>query len=83
MSRVKPGTSWDGFQSVQAGMTRKIINLRRARKQKAREGARTEADANAARHGEVKPVRALRAAREELETRRLDGHRRDDSDEPE
>ena len=63
-------------------MTGKLVNLRRARKQKARQDARAEADTNAARHGEVKPVRALRAAREELETRRLDGHRRDTSDEP-
>jgi len=61
-------------------MTGKIINLRRARKQKARTGARTEADSNAARHGEAKAVRPLREARAELEAKRLDGHRREDAD---
>jgi len=64
-------------------MTGKLVNLRRARKQKARDDARSQADTNAARHGEAKPVRALREAREELEARRLDGHRREDSDEQE
>jgi hypothetical protein len=61
----------------------KVINLRRARRQKARESARAEAATNAARHGEAKPVRALREAREDLEARRLDGHRREDPDEQE
>ncbi|MHA1528557.1 MAG: DUF4169 family protein [Alphaproteobacteria bacterium] len=60
-------------------MTGKPVNLRRARKQKAREEARAEADASAARHGEAKPVRTLREAREALEARRLEGHRREDS----
>ena len=58
-------------------MTGKPVNLRRARKQKAREEARAEADANAARHGEAKPVRSLREAQDELEARRLEGHRRE------
>ena len=58
-------------------MTGKPVNLRRARKQKAREEARAEADANAARHGEAKPVRSLREVRDELEARRLEGHRRE------
>jgi len=61
-------------------MSGKVVNLRRARKQKARASARTEADANAARHGETKGVRSLRGAQSELEARRLDGHRRDDAD---
>jgi hypothetical protein len=64
-------------------VTGKPVNLRRARKQKAREEARAEADANAARHGEAKPVRSLREAWQELEARRLDGHRREDADERE
>ena len=64
-------------------MTAKPVNLRRTRKHKARQQARTEADANAARHGEAKPVRLLREARDELEARRLEGHRRDDSDDAE
>ncbi len=61
-------------------MPGKPVNLRHARKQKAREEARAEADANAARHGEARPVRSLREAREDLEARRLEGHRRDDAD---
>ena len=61
-------------------MSGKPVNLRRARKHKAREQARAEADANAACHGEAKPVRSLRKARDELEARRLEGHRRDDAD---
>jgi len=64
-------------------MKAKVINLRRVRKQRARAGARAEADANAARHGEAKPVRSLREAQTELDSRRLEGHRRDDADEPE
>ena len=61
-------------------MPGKPVNLRHARKHKARAEARAEADANAARHGEAKPVRSLRQARDELEARRLEGHRRGDSD---
>ena len=61
-------------------MTGKPVNLRRARKVRAREEARAEADASAARHGEAKPVRSLRQARGALEARRLEGHRRDDAD---
>ncbi len=64
-------------------MTGQPVNLRRARKHKAREGARAEAEANAARHGQTRAGRSLRAAREELEARRLDGHRREDADERE
>ena len=62
------------------GMTGKVINLRRTRKQKAREDARAVADTNAARHGEARPVRSLREARDELEARRLEGHRREAPD---
>lgn len=54
-----------------------VVNLRTARKQRKRAEARAEATVRAAAHGEAKPVRALRAAREELEARRLDGHRLD------
>ncbi len=64
-------------------MTAKPVNLRRARKHNARQQARAEAVANAARHGEAKPVRSLREARNELEARRLEGHRRDDADDRE
>ena len=61
-------------------MTGKVVNLRQARKRKVRDEARAQADQNAARHGEAKGARDLRAAREELEARRLDGHRRDGDD---
>ena len=61
-------------------MTGKVVNLRRTRKQKTRAEARAAANANAARHGEAKPARSLRQAREDLETRRLEGHRRKDAD---
>jgi hypothetical protein len=59
-----------------------IVNLRLGRKRKTRAEARARADANAARHGQAKAERSLRAAREDLEARRLDGHRREDADEP-
>jgi hypothetical protein len=61
-------------------MTAEIVNLRRARKGKVRAAARDTAGANAARHGEAKAGRSLREARAELEARRLEGHRREDSD---
>jgi len=56
-------------------MTGKVINLRRTRKQKGRGQARAQAEANAARHGDTKPARTLRAAQAELDARRLEGHR--------
>jgi hypothetical protein len=64
-------------------MTGQPVNLRRARKHKARQQARAEADASAARHGEARPVRSLRQAQDELEARRLGGHRREDADDRE
>ncbi len=64
-------------------MVAEIVNLRLRRKRKARAKTRARADANAARHGQSKAERTLRAAREDLEARRLDGHRREDADERE
>ncbi len=64
-------------------MAAEIVNLRLGRKRKARAATRNKADANAARHGQTKAERNLRAAREDLEARRLDGHRREDTDERE
>lgn len=58
----------------------KVASLRLARKRRARAEARTQADASAARHGEPKAARRLREAEARLEARRLDGHRRDDTD---
>ena len=61
-------------------MAAEIVNLRHERKRKGRAAARSKADANAARHGQTKAARSLRAAREDLEAHRLDGHRCDDTD---
>ena len=63
-------------------MQAKVINLRRARKGKARDADHRQADANAARHGQPKAQRLLGAARKDLDQRRLDGHQRDDADQP-
>ena len=62
-------------------MTGKPINLRLHRKQKQRETARAEADANATRHGLSKLERALSTAQNNLDDSRLDGHRIEDTDE--
>jgi hypothetical protein len=55
-----------------------LVNLRTVRKQRARDAARRQADAAAGRTGagaaEAERVRAL----DELERRRLDGHRLDE-----
>ncbi len=64
-------------------MTDKPINLRRHRKQKQRDTARAEADANAARHGLSKLDRMLSTAQMRLDDSRLDGHRIEDTDEQE
>lgn len=64
-------------------MAAEIVNLRLARKRKARAAMRAKADTNAAQHGQTKADRTLRAAQEDLETRRLDGHQREDADERE
>ncbi|MBM3606690.1 MAG: DUF4169 family protein [Alphaproteobacteria bacterium] len=58
-------------------MTR-IINLRQARKQRARDERRAEGDNNAARFGEAKPLRDARKAEAERVERKHDAHRRDD-----
>ena len=63
-------------------MATKIVNLRLERKRKARTAARDKADPNAARHGQTKAARTLHSAQDDLEQRRLDGHRREDLDEP-
>jgi len=56
----------------------RVINLRTARKQRDRDTKRAEGDANAAKHGEAKPVTGLRKALAEQDARKLDGHRKDD-----
>jgi hypothetical protein len=54
-----------------------IINLRSARKAKAREDQRAKADENAAKHGRSKAEKTLVAARMAKENRDLDGHERE------
>lgn len=55
-----------------------IVNLRRARKQKARTEAETEAASNRLAHGQSKAARNLADAQLEAARRNLDGHKRDD-----
>ncbi|MCQ0971156.1 DUF4169 family protein [Paracoccus sp. TK19116] len=57
----------------------RIINLRQARKQQARDRKRTDADAKAARHGETRAVREARQAEEQRMARVFDGHAREDA----
>lgn len=54
-----------------------IVNLRQARKAKARDAARKAGDANAAKHGRGKGEKARDAAERAAEARKLDGHRRE------
>lgn len=61
-------------------MTR-IINLRQVRKSRDRDAKRAKGDANAALHGEAKPLRDARQAEQDRATRVLDAHRRDAPDE--
>jgi hypothetical protein len=53
-----------------------VINLRRARKRRAREAAQQEAAENRTRFGGSKEIRTLRTALEARETGQLEGHRR-------
>jgi Domain of unknown function (DUF4169) len=57
-----------------------IVNLRRARKNKARTEKEREAEANRAKHGVAKPVRDLAKAREAKDKRNIDSHKLGDSD---
>ncbi|TVQ57095.1 MAG: DUF4169 family protein [Rhodobacteraceae bacterium] len=63
-------------------MTGSVINLRLARKRRARDAARRAADLNAAKHGESGDLRKAREAETALRTRTLDGARRDPPGEP-
>ena len=52
-----------------------IVNLRQARKRKARAEKEAQAQANRATFGRTEDERRLGEARTDLETRRLEGHR--------
>lgn len=54
------------------------INLRRWKKRRARQDARAEADANAARHGRPGQEKAQTKAERDRARRDLDGQRLDD-----
>ena len=54
-----------------------VVNLRQARKAAARDKARAEADANAARFGRTKAQKAQEAAEAEKARAALDGARRE------
>ncbi len=56
----------------------KIVNLRQARKAKARSEARAEADGKAARHGRTKGEKAAEEADRARAARDLEGKRIDD-----
>lgn len=56
-----------------------VINLRTRRKQAARDAARAEASARAARHGESRASRSLHDAQQAKAARDLDAHRREET----
>ena len=55
-----------------------IVNLRLARKQKARDEARRQGDANAAKHGRSRAQKSVEAADAARAASHLDQHRRED-----
>ncbi|MEX3015207.1 DUF4169 family protein [Gymnodinialimonas hymeniacidonis] len=59
-------------------MTGKVVSLSRARKSRARDEDRRQADANAAKHGRTKAERLADETRDAKATRNLDAHKRDD-----
>lgn len=63
-------------------MPAEIVNLRRARKARARREREVTAAEQRARFGRPKAERDLADARRDAEHRRLDGHRRDGEPEP-
>ena len=55
-----------------------IINLRNARKQKARAGKEAQAAENRIKFGRTKAEKSLEKAKAELEDKRIDAHKRDE-----
>lgn len=56
-----------------------IVNLRQVRKQRARDQRRASGDANAAKFGEAKSLKAARKAEAVRTERAHDAHKRDDA----
>lgn len=54
-----------------------VVNLKAARKARARADERAQADANAAKFGRSKAEKVLEEARAEKARRKLDGHERE------
>jgi hypothetical protein len=54
-----------------------VVNLRRARKERARAEAARTADANRVAFGRTKAEKSLTAAERDLTARRIDGHKLD------
>ena len=59
-----------------------IINLRQARKNKARADKEARAEQNRITFGRTKAEKELSKAERELAQRRLDSHKRDDNEKP-
>ncbi|MEJ6388519.1 DUF4169 family protein [Gymnodinialimonas ulvae] len=59
-------------------MSGKLVSLSKARKSRARDAARKQADENAVKHGRPKAARDRNAARKALADKRVDGHKRDE-----
>ena len=57
-----------------------IVNLRRVRKQRARQDAEAQAQQNRISFGRTKAERSLTEAERDKATRQLDGHRLDGDD---
>ena len=64
-------------------MNARIVNLRTARKRRAREAAKAGADRRAVEHGRTKAEREATDAENARIARLHAGHRREDSDDPE
>ncbi len=58
-------------------MAAEIVNLRRARKAKARDAKAAEADTNRTKHGVAKPLRDLARARAEKDAKTVEAHKLD------
>ena len=57
-----------------------IVNLRRARKSKARDAEAAAADANRVKHGVAKPLRDLAKARQNRDKLAVERHKLDDKE---
>jgi hypothetical protein len=60
-----------------------VVNLRRARKDRARREKEAQAQENRVAFGRSKAERELTAAQNKIETNRLDAHRRETPEKPE